>query len=65
MIMNFELLLECWLDSKFLALAKSYMTFDVYSDFYIFPRKSYLPSMLFYYRKIPIKNIFAHKIFIY
>ena len=28
---TFELLLKCWLDSKVLALAKSYMTFDVYN----------------------------------
>ena len=31
MIMNFELPLKYWLDSKVLALAKSYMTFDVYN----------------------------------
>ena len=73
MIMNFELPLKCWLDSKVLALAKSYMTFDVYNKhskqniqtFIFFRGKSYLPSMLFCYRKISIKNIFTHEIFIY
>ena len=48
------------------------MTFDVYNKrfeqniqtFKFFREKTYLPSMLFYYRKIPINNIFAHKSFI-
>ena len=48
------------------------MTFDLYNKrieqiiqtFNFFREESYVPPTLFYYWNFPIKNIFAHKIFI-
>ena len=58
--------------SKVLTSDKTFVTYDVdfkhlgqnIWSFKIFWEKSDLPSMLFYYRKIPVENIFAHKSFI-